>query len=257
MKVNIRNLYPPVVSFLIFFLVWEIAVKLSGVPSFILPSLSSVLSAIFAGLPWLLYNSYVTLHESVLGFLGGSLVGILLGIALSHSKTLMRYTYPLIVSGQLLPKGAVAPLFLIWFGYGILPKIAIAALISFFPLVINSMVGFRLIKSEALDLMHSLRASASQIFFRASLPNALPYIFGGLKVAVTLSMVGAIVGEFVGANEGLGYLIIVAASQMNSPLMFSCLMLVSLSGLLFYGAVCGIERLAIPWAEHIEAQSAR
>jgi NitT/TauT family transport system permease protein len=145
------------------------------------------------------------------------------------------------------PKVAIAPLFVVWFGFGIIPKIISAFLLGFFPIVVSTVVGFKSVERDMLDLAHSMKATNLQIFMRISLPHALPSIFAGLKVSVTLAVVGAVVGEFVGSNSGIGYLLQIANGNFDLPLMFAALTVLSLIGLLLFAAVDLVERLMIPW----------
>ena len=185
----------------------------------------------------------VTLTEVILGFLVGSVLGIGFGTLLGHSELLRKALNPYVITSQALPKLALAPILVAWFGFGLAPKIVIAALISFFPLMENTMVGLQATPRDGLLLMQSLSASRVQIFLKLRLPNALPFIFAGLRVAMVLSVVGAIVGEYVGANAGLGALIIVAQGTMNTAQMFAAFILLTAMGVVLYLIVDWIERL--------------
>ena len=185
----------------------------------------------------------VTLTEVILGFLLGSVLGIGFGTLLGHSELLRKALHPYVITSQALPKLALAPILVAWFGFGLAPKVVIAALISFFPLMENTMVGLQSAPRDGLLLMQSLSASRMQIFLKLRLPNALPFIFAGLRVAMVLSVVGAIVGEYVGANAGLGALIIVAQGTMNTAQMFAAFILLTAMGVVLYLIVDWIERL--------------
>ena len=149
---------------------------------------------------------------------------------------------------QIVPKIAFAPLFLVWFGLGIVSKVTVAFLIAFFPVLINTAVGFVQVEPDLLDLARSIKAPASWVFFRIRFPNSLPYFFAGLRVASTLAVIGAIIGEFVGSDVGLGYLIVIANNQMDTSLALASIFLVSIIGLVLYGAILAIERVCTPWA---------
>jgi NitT/TauT family transport system permease protein len=188
-------------------------------------------------------NFAITLIEVLLGFLGGSLLGIGFGILLGHSELLRKALNPYVITSQALPKLALAPILVAWFGFGLAPKVLIAALIAFFPLMENTMVGLQSTPRDALQLLHSLSASRTQIFLKLRLPHALPLIFAGLRVAMVLSVVGAIVGEYVGANAGLGALIIVAQGTMNTAQMFAAFILLTVMGVVLYLVIDWIEKL--------------
>jgi NitT/TauT family transport system permease protein len=154
---------------------------------------------------------------------------------------------PLLLVAQLVPKVAIAPLLLIWFGYGLFPKVLVAFLVAFFPIVVNGASGLASVQPELLDLGHSLQASRWQTFWKFRIPSALPELFSGMKVAVTLAIIGAIIGEFVGGNRGLGYLIIVANQELDTPLAFAAIFLLSAAGIALYAIVEMFERMLIPW----------
>jgi NitT/TauT family transport system permease protein len=183
----------------------------------------------------------------LLGYLLAVAIAIPLAIAITSSQRFDEFVMPTMLFFQVVPKVAVAPLFLVWFGVGALPKILVAFLISFFPIVIDAAVGLRSMSSEMTDLARSMGASRTQIFTQFRLPTSLPYLFSGLKVAATLAIAGAVVGEFVGADKGLGYLLLVTNSNMETALMFSTLVGLTFIGLVFFYSVEFLESLLIPW----------
>jgi NitT/TauT family transport system permease protein len=183
----------------------------------------------------------------LLGYLLAVAIAVPLAIAITSSERFDRFVMPTMLFFQVVPKVAIAPLFLVWFGVGALPKVLVAFLISFFPIVIDSAVGLRSMSSEMLDLARSMGASRTQIFTRFRLPTSLPYLFSGLKVAATLAIAGAVVGEFVGADKGLGYLLLVTNSNMETSLMFATLVALTFIGLVFFYSVERLEALLIPW----------
>ncbi|MBI3076252.1 MAG: ABC transporter permease [Deltaproteobacteria bacterium] len=191
-------------------LVWEVGVRLLQIPTFILPSPSLTLEVLVRSLPRLQRHIGATLLEAVGGFLVGALIAVALSIAMVHWRLLERVLFPLLVIEQTMPKLAVAPLFIIWFGYGITPKIFIAILISFFPIIVSTSRGLLAVDPRMLALMHTLSASRWQVFAKIRFPNAIPHMFTGFRVAVPLSVIGAVVAEFVQADRGLGYMILVA-----------------------------------------------
>lgn len=233
--------------------VWEVGCAVSGVPAFALPAPSDIWVAFVKRQELFLGHSWVTFYETVGGFALAVLFGVLVAAIIVVIPALNDIIMPILLISQLVPKVAIAPILLIWFGYGPFPKILIAFLIAFFPIVINTAAGLASVEKPALDLAYSLRASRWQIFWIFRVPNALPELFNGMKIAITLAVIGAIVGEFVGGSSGLGYLIIVANSELNTPLAFAALTVLSLGGILLYMMVEGAERILIPWNRPSEA----
>jgi len=169
-------------------------------------------------------------------------------VAIAGSRTLNLMFYPLLIATQSLPKVALAPLILVWLGLGIESKLAIAWLVAFFPIVVDTATGLRSTSPELLELARSLQCSRLQTFFKIQLPSALPSIFSGAKIAVTLAVIGAVIGEFIGSNEGLGNLLLTANSQLNTPLAWAALVVLSVLGMILYGAVVLAEKILMPWA---------
>ncbi|MFD2679785.1 ABC transporter permease [Bacillus seohaeanensis] len=223
---------------------WEVVVRIRSIPELILPTPSVILMDIIqlvkSGFIW--PHLRVTVIEIIAGFLIGSLVGLLLGVTVSQSSLLNKVLHPYIIASQAMPKLALAPLFVLWFGYGILPKLLIIALICFFPLFESSLTGLRLVDGEKVDLFRSLKASKLQILWKLRIPVAIPYIFSGMKVAIVLSVVGAVVSEFIGASEGLGALIIVAQGSMDTPMIFSSFLLLTAIGVSCYQIMDVLEK---------------
>jgi NitT/TauT family transport system permease protein len=226
---------------------WEIGVRAFGVPAYILPPPSTVAVVMQKQAPLLLAHGWVSTVEIVLGFLLSIAVGVPLALATFLWPAFARSVYPLLVSSQAVPKMAVAPLFIVWFGFGLLPKVLIAFLIAFFPIVISTVVGLAGIEPEKIHLARSMGLGAAATFFKIRLPNALPSIFGGLKVAITLAVVGAVVGEFIGGDAGLGYVLMSANGSMDTALLFAGLIGLTVVGVVFYLLIELAERLALPW----------
>ncbi len=222
--------------------VWEVLVRALQVADYILPPPSQILTRVFTSRHTLLGHAWVTLQEALLGFVLGATAGTTCAIAMARSRVIERMLYPLVVSSQTFPKEALAPVFLMWFGFGILPKVIIAGLISFFPVVVNTMRGLLSVDPLILDLMRSLSANQRQVFLKVRLPNAIPYIFAALKMCITLSVIGAVVGEFVGASAGLGHLIRLANSELATDLMFAALIVLGIMGTLLFLIIEGLER---------------
>jgi NitT/TauT family transport system permease protein len=237
----------PFVGILAFLAVWEVAVPLLKVPAYLLPAPTAIFQTFVGEFPRLAYHSWVTLYEMLLGYGLAVVVGVPLAIAITSWERFDRFSMPTLLFFQVVPKVAIAPLFLVWFGVGALPKVLVAFLISFFPIVIDAAVGLRSMSTEMRDLARSMGATRVQIFARFRLPTSLPYLFSGLKVAATLAVAGAVVGEFVGADKGLGYLLLVTNSNLETALMFATLFALTIIGLVFFYAVEFLESLLIPW----------
>ena len=199
----------------------------------------------FASWATLLGHAKVTLLEALGGFLLGGGASALCAAAMARSRTVERMLYPLVISSQTFPKEALAPAFLLWFGYGLLPKVIIAGLISFFPVVINTRRGLLSVDPLILELKRSLSANQRQVFLKVRLPNAIPYLFAALKMCVTLSVIGAVVGEFVGASAGLGHLVRLANSELATDLMFAALVVLGAMGTGLFLIVDGLEKLLL------------
>ena len=200
-------------SLILFTLLWEVSVRLLSVSEFLLPAPTVIFLTILEKFFPLMQNCLVTFRETIYGFLMGLVLGVISAIMIVYSRLLQNLLYPLILVAQIVPKVAIAPLLLIWVGYGEMSKVLIAFLVSWFPIIVTTVQGMRMVQPEMLDLVKSLQASDWQIFAKVRLPNALPHFFGGLKIAITLAVIGAIIGEFVGGNTGLGYLVMVATTR--------------------------------------------
>ncbi len=239
---------PALAVFAAFIVLWQFAVSFLGVREYLLPSPVAVLRAMFSDeIPWA-RHAWVTALEIAGAFILATASGIVLGVAIAWSPFMSRALTPFLVFVNTLPKVAVAPLFLIWLGYGILPNMLIGALIGFFPVVINTAVGLTQIDADLIDLGRVFNAPKWKVFFKIRVPNAMPYILSALKVTATAAVVGAIVGEFVASQRGLGYVIITTQSSMNTPAAFAALVWISVLGLALFGFVALLARLLVPWA---------
>jgi NitT/TauT family transport system permease protein len=240
---------PSVVLFAALLAAWQLAVSALGLREYILPPPGSVLRALSGvEIPWA-GHVWTTTVEVVGAFLLAGAAGVALGVAIAWSPVLSRALVPFLVFVNTLPKVAVAPLFLLWLGYGILPNMLIGALIGFFPVVINTAVGLTQVDEELLDLGRVFNAPTWKVFAKIRVPNAYPYILSALKVTATAAVVGAIVGEFVASQRGLGYVIMTTQSSLNTPVAFAALVWISIIGLALYGAVVVAARWVAPWAE--------
>jgi len=243
--------YRKVLALLGFLSIWQILVMIFKVKAYILPSPLTILTYLLvpelaANYHWLRHIQ-TTLGEIVISFSVTALVGVFVAIVMTWSNFMKQIITPIIALFNSLPKIALAPLFLLWFGFGIIPNIMIAFLIAFFPVVINTAAGLNAVEEDLLDLVRYLHASKWQVYMKIRLPNSLPYIFSGLKISTTLCVVGAIVGEFIASTQGLGYLIKSSQGLMDTPPMFASLMLISLLGLCFFGFISLLERWVMPW----------
>jgi NitT/TauT family transport system permease protein len=243
----------PLLGILLFLGTWEIGVRIFELPSYLLPPPSEIAMTMIDQMDNLLEHSWVTAYEMLLGYVLAIIVGVPLAIAITASPAFDRFITPILLFFQVTPKIALAPLFLVWFGVGVLPKVLVAFLISFFPIVIDTAIGLRSISPDMVDLARSMGATNRQIFAQFRLPTSLPYMFSGLKVAATLAVVGAVVGEFVGADKGLGYLLLVANSNLLTALMFGTIVALTAQGLILFYIIQIIEHLLIPW--HITVRS--
>jgi NitT/TauT family transport system permease protein len=243
----VKNNSQTILTFVIVLLVWHFGVILFGVKEFILPTPISAIRTLFqAKYRWPM-NFMATFYEVVGGFLISGLVGVILGIMVVWSEMLKRSILPFLVFLNSLPKIAVAPLFLIWFGYGIMPNILIVFLISFFPVVINTATGLVAVEEDLIDLVGVLHATKWQKMWLIQLPNSLPYVLSGLKIAATTAVTGAIVGEFVASDKGLGAVIIASQTTLSTPVIFGSLILITMIGMGLFGFVGIMERVLMPW----------
>jgi len=239
----------PLAFMVILIILWEILVDAFRIPTFLVPSPSKVLRCLIDSGPILFTHTFVTIYEILLGFALAAAFGILLAIGVVYVRFVELCIMPLVVVFQVLPKVAVAPLLVMWMGYGESPKILVAFLICFFSVVINTVAGLLSTENEFVDLMHSIKASRFQIFWKVQLPNALPYIFSGFEISITAAVIGAIIGEFVGSESGLGYMIMVSQQNMNTPLMFVSITILGVIGLILFEVVVFLEKIFIPWYE--------
>src|SRR5580765_3216413 len=252
MKALSRQYWPTIALFAALLAVWQITTSFAGIREYLLPSPLAVWNALWHGeIAWE-QHLWVTTWEIIGAFLMAGVVGVALGVAIAWSPLLANALVPFLVFVNTLPKVAIAPLFLIWMGYGIFPNMLMGALIGFFPVVINTAVGLSQVDADMLDLGRVFNAPKWKIFAKIRIPNALPYILSALKITATAAVVGAIVGEFVASQQGLGYVIVTTQGSMNTPVAFAALVWISLVGLAVYGLVVLAARQIAPWAETVE-----
>jgi len=226
---------------------WDLAIRIFNIPPYQVPKPADVIQTLWADWPSLLANSVPTTIATVQGFILSALFGIPMAMLIVGSRTVESYVYPLLVFSQSIPKIAIAPLFVVWFGFGMLPKVLSAFLLGFFPVVVSAVQGFKSVEPDMLDLARAMEANRFQIFRMVRLPHALPAIFSGLKVSITLAVVGAVVGEFVGSNSGLGFVLQRSIGNFELPTMFAALVVLSLIGVVLFWILDLIERMSIPW----------
>jgi NitT/TauT family transport system permease protein len=237
----------PLGTVLAFLVVWQITVQALNIPAYLLPLPSKVIQHIVAKWTFLAEHAWVTTYETVGGFLLSIVIGVPLATAIVWSERLDRAITPLLVLSQTFPKVAIAPLLIIWFGFGTTSKVVVSFLIAFFPVVIAGVAGMRSVETEMLELIRSMRAGPIQEFTKIRLPAALTSFFAGFKVAIAFAVVGAVVGEWVGADRGLGYLLMVANANLDTPLLFAVLFFLMGMGVVFYYAIVALERILLPW----------
>ena len=246
---GVRNAFYPLVGVAIILLIWQLYTDLFRINRIVLPSPTDILWASAANWHVLLRECWPTFLESVLGFVLAVVIGIPFAVCVANSRVLNLTLYPILIATQSIPKVAVAPIILVWFGLGMQSKLVIAFLVAFFPIVVDTAAGMRATSAGLLELARSLRASPLQVFLKVQFPSALPFIFAGSKVAVTLAVIGAVIGEFVGSVGGLGNLLLTANSQLDSPLAWAALVWLSALGILLFAAVVLAERIVMPWSE--------
>jgi NitT/TauT family transport system permease protein len=238
---------PPLALFVGVVVAWEAVSRIFRMPEFVLPAPTAIVEVLIAHQASLAYAAFVTSQEVLWGFLLSAVIGAGVALVIARFAAFGRALYPLIVLFQNVPKVALAPLFILWFGFDLAPKVVLIVVIAFFPVAINMLVGLQTVDANLVALMRSVGASRNEILMRIQIPNSLPYLMAGLKVAVTLAVIGAIVGEFAGAQAGLGYMIQFASTQMQTSLVFAALVEVSVLGMLFYYVIEWIERRYIDW----------
>lgn len=226
-------------------LLWEGLVAGLAVPEWLLPAPSDVGVALVANASLLARHTVVTLLEVLVGFVASFVVGVALAVAIYRSRLVERTLYPLVVASQTVPIVAIAPLLLIWFGYGLWPKAIVVVLISFFAIVVNTVDGFRSVDPDLVNLLRTMGASRRQIFAKVEVPAALPFLLSGTKVAIAVSVIGAVIGEWVGAQAGLGYLMVRSVSQFQTARVFAAVLILSGMGIGLFGLVALVERLAL------------
>jgi len=237
----------PVITLTVIFVAWELVARAGQVPRYLLPAPTGIAARFMEFKGLIAKELMVTLEETLLGFGLSVAVGIPLAMALVSSRIFNRAIYPLLIGSQVVPKVALAPLFLVWFGFGLTSKVLIVFLVAFFPIVIDAIVGIQSTETGKLHVARAAGATPLQLFWRVRLPHALPAIFGGMKVAITLAMVGALVGDFIAAENGIGRLLLSANGNMDTELLFAAILALVGAGIALFLLMEGLEKLALPW----------
>ena len=241
------NVALPLLAIGVVVLVWAVATNIFHVPDYLLPPPQDVVERIFSDWRTLSYNGVYTLYTVVTGFAASVVIGVPLAFGIVASRTVERMMMPIFVMSQTIPKVAIAPILVVWLGFGVLPKITIAFLIAFFPIVVSTVAGLKSVEAEMIDLVRSMGAGTMRIMLRVRGPTALPQMFAGFKIAICLSIVGAIVGEFVGSDKGLGFLLLTATGNLDGSLIWAALFILVAMGIVLFSIVSQIERMTIPW----------
>ena len=244
---HLTDLAIPVGTAVALILIWQFGVRIFGVPTYIAPAPSDVVAVFYDEFPLLLRNFWPTLYESVTGFFVGNLAAILIAVAFVHNRTVERAFFPIAVFINTIPILAIAPILVLIFGAGLTAKVVIAALICFFPTLVNMVRGLQAVSPQALELARILSASKSEIFWKMRLPSSLPFLFSALKIAATTCVIGAIVGEWIGADLGLGALIIDSTFNFRSPLLYATVFMSSGLSVALFVLVSIAEKLIVRW----------
>ena len=246
---------PPLVLLAVILAAWEAAVRVFGIPFYILPAPSRIAGVLVSDHALLLGEAAVTLGEVLLGFAIALVVGVVLALLIFSSRTVERAVYPLVIASQTVPVFAIAPLLVVWFGYGMLSKVVMAALIVFFPIVVNTVDGLRAADPDMVNLLVILGARPAEIVRRVRVPAALPFVFSGTRIAIATSVIGAVIGEWVGSTRGLGYLMIHANAQLHVDLVFAVIVYLSVMATALFWTVSLVEWAALPWRRAGAAQA--
>ncbi len=247
------NLIVPLLAVVVAVGLWAAVVQVFAIPDYLLPAPQAVAARLVKEWPLLWKHGVYTLMSVLTGFAASVVIGVPIAFGIVLSRSLERIAMPFLVMSQTIPKVAIAPILVVWLGFGILPKIAIVFLISFFPIVVSSVVGLKSVETDMIDLVRSMGARTAKIMLRVRAPSALPQMFAGFKIAVCLAVVGAIVGEFVGSDRGLGFLLLTSTGTLDGPLVWSALLVLIAMGVTLFAVVSKLERLAIPW--HVSVRS--
>ncbi len=240
---------PPAAALTLVGVAWEVWTRVSNTPEYIVPTPTRVVARLVGDVGFFAGHGAVTLGEAIAGFLLGAAVALVGATLMAHSRVIERSLFPLAILVKVTPVVAVAPLFVIWFGFGPVPKVLIASLITFFPVLVNGVTGFRSVDRGALDFLRSLRATRREVFIRLRVPSHMPYLFAAFRVSIPLSVIGAVVGEWFSADRGLGSVIIVAHSNLDMVTLFAAIFALSFIGIVLTVMVMVVERRVLFWHE--------
>jgi NitT/TauT family transport system permease protein len=243
----VQKSWRPAALLVLLFVAWWVVTATGLVESYLIASPADTFGVLVQKSDYFWQNTLITTYETLAGFVISIVVGVLTAVVMVYSSTIERTLYPLLLFAQVIPKIAIAPLFVVWLGYDLAPKIVIAVLMAFFPVVIAMVTGLKAIDPEMLQLSATMGASPAKTFLKIRLPASLPHLFAGLKIAATLAVTGAVVGEFVGSNNGLGYIIQQANGNFDTPVLFAGLIVISLLGVLLFALVELVEYFVLPW----------
>jgi NitT/TauT family transport system permease protein len=246
-KSKLKEIGIPILFFIGGFLIWESAVLIFNLPEFLLPRPSQVILEIFRKFPFFLGHLGITMFSALTGYLIAIFLSFILAVIFVHSKTIEKGLYPYAIAIKIAPILALAPLVVLWFGIGIISKIVIVVLICFFPLLVSTIKGLKMVDENALDLLKSLSANKWQIFLKLRLPSSLPFVFQGLKISATMAMTGAFIGEFLAAEKGIGYLISIHTRLLDTTTAMAALLIMIVAGILFFLLICAIEKKVVFW----------
>lgn len=247
LKPRMARALPAVLLAVLALAAWELAVRIFAIPEFLLPGPSAIAAVFWESRGLLLEHAIPTAGEALAGFLGAVVTGLLSGVLISRSPLAERALYPWLVASQTLPVIAIAPILVTWFGYGPLPKVLVVVLFCFFPITVATVDGLRATDPDLIRLMRSFGAGRRKTFFMVEAPGALPFLFGGLRLAVTYSVIGAVIGEWVGSSKGLGFLMIQDKAQFEIPRLFAEIAVLSAMGISLFLLVTLVQRLTAPW----------
>lgn len=246
----IRKHYPALIMVSVSLLIWEGFVRITNQPIYILPAPTQIVDSLIIEMGNIYEHAIVTIYEALLGFGLALIIGLLIAVIVDSNSFLKRGFYPILVASQTIPIIALAPLIFIWFGFGILPKVIVVALVAFFPIVINLIDGLNSADEGLISLMKTMNASKRQILLKIKLPSALPYLFSGLKISATYSLMGAVIGEWLGASKGLGIYMKNASYAFMTDKVFAAIIIIIAVSIAFYSVLLLLEAKIIPWHKH-------
>lgn len=247
LPLRLSRIVYPILSVIVILALWQFVIVFFKPAPYLLPSPVAVGNALVSQFPMLIYHSGITAFETLVAFVLSIVISLPLALMIARFRWFEDAVYPLLVTSQAVPKVALAPLILVWLGFGLHTNIVVGVLMAFFPVVISGVVGLKSVPEDMIFLGKTMGLSSTQMFRKIYLPHALPSLFGGLKVCVTLAVVGAVVGEFVGSDRGLGYLILLASGQLQTALMFAALILLVIIGVVSFSIVQLVETRVMPW----------